>query len=363
MKLVRPLIFISFALTPFFVFAQTNPDPAGPDVQGLVDSLIKNGFPTDNALRTNAISDLLEIKSSPANPGPNELVSVTIESYIVDLSKAAISWSVDGRLVSRGIGKTSFSFQNSSSGETKHITVTFVANTGEKATKDLLFSPVGVTVLWEANTYTPPFYKGKPLMSPQAFVRVIAIPDLVNTPNALSAQNLSYVWKKNGTTIPEVSGYGKSSYGFFGPRPGRDLNLRLGVSSLDDSVQSEMQVSVPMTNPFVLFYEKRPLLGVWNSRPLGTDLNLSQKEFTVVAEPYFFSNEHPGNPTLAYDWSLNGNSLAGLGRTITLRNEAGSKGVSELALSLRNSQQIFQAASQSLTVHFTADESSVHPTF
>ncbi len=351
MKLAHLTIILSLVAIPLFSFAQT-------DTQSIIDDFIKENFPSEETQDADAISNLLEVISIPQNPGPYEVVQVNIESYITDLDKATISWAVNGRVVSQGIGMTSFSFKNAGSGETRKITISIVTNTGASATRELLFNPVGVTASWEANTYTPPFYKGKPLMSPQAWVRAIAIPDIIDAQNSSSAQNLVYVWKKNGTAIPEVSGYGKNSYSFYGPKPGRELGLRVAVSSVDDSIQSELRINIPLTSPFILFYEKHPLLGSWNNRPLGEKLTLTKKELAVTAEPYFFSNESGGSQWLSYAWSLNGNSVTTTGRTVTLRNEVGSAGVSVLALTMRNTKLLFQSASKSLTINFTVDETA-----
>ncbi len=351
MKLSHLIIIIPVVAIPFFSFAQTVD-------KSIIDDFVKESFPTEGELFSNSIGNLLDVSTSPSNPGPNEIVQITIESYLSDLDKATISWSVNGRAASYGIGKTSFSFKNGGSGETTKVTISIITNTGERVTKELVFNPVGVTVLWEANTYTPPFYKGKPLMSPQAWVRAIAIPDIIDDQNSSSAQNLVYVWKKNGTAIPEASGYGKSSYSFFGPKPGRELGLRVAVSSIDDSIQSELRVDIPLTTPFILFYEKHPLLGALNNHPLGGKITLTKKEVTVTAEPYFFSNESSGSPWISYVWSLNGTSITNPGRTVTLRNEQASVGASELALVMRNTKLLFQSASRSLTINFVADESA-----
>jgi len=356
------LLILAF-LMPSFAFAQTSTTSA--TVQQQIDKIVQdrlNSAPSAADIRTGAIGDYLDVKTSPQNPGPNETIRITVESYLSDLNKATISWWVDGKLVERGLGKTTFSFRNGASGSTTRLTISITTNAGERVTKELSWSPVGITMLWEANTYTPPFYRGKALMTPQASVRAIAIPDNTGTRNALDAGNLVYTWKKDGTAVPTASGYGKNSFSFPGPKPYGESKVSVQVSSVNDTIKTDMNVVLPLSNPFILFYENHPLLGTWYNRALGDNLTLAQKEFSLSAEPYFFSNETGEAPTLAYNWTLNGKDIVNPGRAITLRNETGGKGDSLLTLTMRGLKQTFQTANQDLGIHFTTKESS-QPTF
>jgi hypothetical protein len=366
-RFIAPLIFA--LLSPVFVLAQTATTTAEQPQSDLEIQL--NQFmnerssliPTPEAIRSNALRDNLKVTTIPKNPAPNEPVRVTIESFLSDLNKATISWSLNGSVVERGAGKTTFSFKNGASGQTTRLLVSITTNGGERFTKEIVMNPVGVTIIWEADTYTPPFYKGKALMASQARVRAIAIPDNIGTRNALDAGNLVYVWKKDGAAIPEVSGYGKNSFTFLGPKPYGKASVSVQVSSMSDTIKSELHLNeIPLANPFILFYEDHPLLGAWYNRSLGGELTLTKKEFSISAEPYFFSNETSEISTISYNWALNGKTVANPGRGITLRNETGEKGDSALTLAMRGLKQTFQSASRPITIHFTNEEAS-RPTF
>ncbi len=371
MKFTHLIIVLSLSAFPFFTFAQTD-TPASFDIDKYIAEIQRvttsrmieeeRKFINTTKIREKAVSDYLSVTTNPRNPGPGETVSVSVESYLSDLNKATIDWSVNGKLISRSTGKTSFSFKNGSSGETTRISVSIVTNTGEKVTKELTFNPVGVTILWEADTYTPPFYKGKPLMTAQARVRVLAVPDAVNSKNLLRTDNLVFVWEKDGTVVQEASGYGKNSFSITGPSPYDETNVNVKVSSLNDAIQSELQIDLPLSVPIILFYENSPLLGVLYNRPLSTGITLTKKDFSVSAEPYFFSNEESGRQTAKYNWSLNDRPVINFGRAITLRNEQGLKGTSVLSLEMYGTKKLFQSASQSLTINFSASE-SVRPSF
>lgn len=361
---------------PFFAFAQTSTttatttaeQPVQADVilQAQIDQLILdrlNLLPKLEDVKKNSIRDLLDVQISPSNPGPNVTIRVAIESYLSDMNKADISWSLNDRVVLSGVGKKSFSFQNGASGKTTKLTISIITNGGENIIKEYSWTPVGVTLFWEADTYTPPFYRGKPLLSPQAKVKVIAVPDNTGTQSALDAGNLVYVWEKDGTTISDASGYGKNSFSFTGPKPLDKTNVKVRVSSIDDTINSDARVYLSLSNPFIIFYEKHPLLGVLYNQPFSTTLSLTKKEFSISAEPYFFSNERSEIQTLKYTWSVNGNTVQNYGRDITLRNETGAKGSSAVSLAVRGTIQTFQKANRGLMVNFTESTSSNRPTF
>lgn len=361
---------------PLFVFAQTSTSTSTTTAEQSTqaDIILQEQIRQINESRLNllskienatpnAIQDLLDVKVSPKNPGPNEQVNVKIESYLSDMNKAMIIWSLNGRVTLKGTGKTSFSFQNGDSGETTRLSVSVLTNSGEKINKDLSWTPVGVTIFWEADTYTPPFYRGKPLLSPQARVKVVATPNSVVSQNALGHGNLVYIWEKGGSPVPEASGYGKNSFLFVGPKPYDDTNVRVRVSSVDDTIISEARVYLSVSNPFILFYDKHPLLGVLYNQPMGTLVNLTNKEISLSSEPYFFSNERGETASIKYLWSINGSTVQNSGRTITLRNDTETKGSSVVSLSMRGTKQSFQTASRSVVVNFTELPTTNRPIF
>ncbi|MDO8604114.1 MAG: hypothetical protein Q7K40_01775 [bacterium] len=347
-SLILLILIGGFFCSPSFAFAQEVATQA--PGAGLIELLKKT-------LGENSLGEYVQLEASPSVPSPRETVKVSVESSLVDLDKASISWSNNGRTVLSGTGKTTFSFQTGSSGETTRISVSIVTNKGETITKEISFRPLGITLLWEADTYAPPFYRGKALISPQAKVTVVAVPD-----NG-GGQNFSYVWQRDSVNVPEVSGYGKLSYSTEGPRPYKKTSIGVRASSLDDSLKSETEVNLPLSTPFILFYEKNPLLGVSYNKPLGNTFDLSQKEVSLSAEPYFFSNERGEAPGLTYDWSVNGRVVQNYGRTITLRNEAGGVGLSDVSLAMRGINKTFQSATRNLRVNFGEVADTSRPNF
>lgn len=366
--LMRTLLVLLLSY-PLFSFAQTSPDISSTQsYQDTVSKLLEQRIQdaeNQTEFQKSATGAYLDVQVFPSSPGPNTSVQISIESYLTDLFKANISWSLNGTVVSRGIGRTFFNFKTGPSGETTHVSLSFTSNTGEVVNKDFYFTPVGVTIMWEADTYTPPFYKGKALLSYEAGVRIIAVPDTGNSTNPLGSGNLVYLWKKNGTPVAFVSGYNKNTFSYTSSKPLTKNKISLEVSSLDDRAQSEMQIYLPQTKPFILFYKSDPLLGIQYERPFFETTTLNSGGFSLVAEPYFFSNEgsEGTTPSIKYSWLINGKEVKNYGRTITLRNSTGEKGSSLVSLAMRGFTKTFQSAKKDLLINFTDSKSSVSPIF
>lgn len=362
-NLARIFLPLALFVTPFFVFAQTEipfnvDDVLTREQQQELDSMKQQveGLLNSQGIAQNAVASYLNVRFSPKRPKPGETVRVSAESYLVDLSKVTMSWSVNGRVVKRGIGETSFSFQVGASGTTTRLGILITMPQGGEVYKEYGFSPIGLTILWEADTYTPPFYKGKPLISYQSRVRAVAVPDAVNTKNAVRTDTLSYTWSQNGSAIPAASGYGKNSYTFIAPRPYEDATISVSASPTTGSAQSEFFLNLPIVKPFILFYEESPLFGVRYGQPLSKDYTLSEKDVLVRAEPFFFSNEQSETPSFSYSWNLNGREAQKYGRSILLSNTEGVTGESTLTFGMHGIVKTFQSASQSLRIKFEEKE-------
>lgn len=347
--------------TPLFTSAQTTPA-----TQSSYDTLLnqimqqRQQDATQAALnQNNTMSNYLDVKVNPPTPAPNIPVTISIDSYLTDLYKATISWSLNGTVLLRGTGKTSFTFQNGPSGQTTTVSLLILTNKGETISRDFSFTPVGVDIMWEADTYTPPFYRGKALLSPQANVRIVAVPSSTSADDPLGGGNLVYNWKQDDTENTSASGYGKNSFSFAGPTPFKSAKISLDVSTIDDSAHSSMQIYLPQVTPFIVFYKKDPLLGTLYNSPLGDETSLDNKELTLDAAPYYFSNEYGEFPSLRYSWSVNGKEVQSYGRTIALRNDTGTQGTSLVTLAMRGIVNTFQSSNKSLRIKFTGDSSPV----
>ena len=58
---------------------------------------------------------------------------------------------------------TTFTFTAGSLGKTQKVTVNGVENDGTSITQSISVMPASIDLIWQAHSYTPPFYKGKAL--------------------------------------------------------------------------------------------------------------------------------------------------------------------------------------------------------
>src|SRR3990167_742525 len=83
-----------------------------------------------------------------------------------------------------------------------------------------------VDILWQGDTYTPPFYKGKSLWSNQSRITFVAIPQGLGNP-----ASLNYKWTKNGTVLGNINGIGKNTLSFTDSILSRPQTIRVDILS------------------------------------------------------------------------------------------------------------------------------------
>lgn len=286
-------------------------------------------------------------------PKANEQVSIKIESSAYELNAATITWTVDTKQISSGIGRKTFSFFTGKLGSQTHISILITPPGAEPFRKDLYFTPTDVALVWEAKTYTPPFYAGKALFSNQSTLSVTAIPDFITKDGRrLDPSTLIYKWKRNNKAQGSLSGYGIRTLTISGSTLGLPEKISVLVSSQDGTFMGEEAVTVTPTNPTVFLYENTPLYGVLYNKALGDSFAMGEKESSFSAVPYFF-NRSSASDVLNFNWTVN-NSPSGDKDSdiITLRNDEGAEGRSILGLEVANIGNTFQTARKSISVFF-----------
>jgi len=331
-KLLKILILTIFVFPIFFVNAQVD---------------LPSNFPST--------SDYLQIKMSPENPGPNQKVLVSLELYITDLKKAQISWFLDGQLQKKDFGLTSFEFTTKSVGQSQKISILINTFEGSEIRKDIILRPADVDIVWNANTYTPPFYKGRALLTGHGNeLTVSAIPNLVDTNGVrIDPQALNYEWHKDNTFLNTKSGFGKNSITIDRESIPRPFNIKVLVSTIDGSISAQKTIKITYLKPQVLVYEKHPLYGIlFNNAVKESDLE--NQEITLSAIPYFFSESFKNSPLISYEWKQNGQKiLQSSGQnTMTFRKEDNNqKGKVNIEVSVQNRDDFIQTANESVGIN------------
>jgi len=298
---------------------------------------------------------------SPEFPTPNNSVTVTAQSFSTDLSSATISWYVNGSLLVRGVGRTSVDVATGDVGTETIVAASIATSENTTLFDQIAIRPTSVSLLWEANSYTPPFYKGRALPSAGTIVRAEAR-SVFTRPNGSSVprDSLLYTWKKNGQVIAGSSGKGKWSMKTTAPALfGEDI-LSVTVESEDRTLQGNALVRIPSTEPVLTLYEDSPLLGVTYYRSLSKNISVESSETTFALVPFFTSAETLFDRTLLYTWKIDGVTIPTDSADpfrIILTAPEGVSGTASLDVIVEHISNFFQTGSNSWT--FSVSEEAI----
>lgn len=308
---------------------------------------------------TFAALDLITFHTDPETPGPNQAVTISLESYAVDLNSAHITWYIDKAVVKDGIAATSIRTATKDFGGTVTVNAVITAGDGARYDKQFLLKPIEIDLMWEADTFVPPFYKGKALPSYKSTVKVSAIPRF----NTLSSNPFAYSYQWTANQIQGLGGgLGKASA--IVPMKYSGSPVPVSVKVIDpsgegaDGSSGTMRQNVVAVDPKLLFYEDAPLLGTRFERALTGIAHTEGTSFRVRAVPYFFSTDDMENGNLVYSWQKDSARLAsGLDPTTLVIGKVGTAEESgAVQLSVQNRKRILQTAAAAFTVNFAPEQ-------
>jgi len=306
----------------------------------------------------------LIIKYSPEYPKAGQSVKVSVESFSIDLDRSQISWFLNGAAHTTGRGLKSIDVTAPQSGSSVSVRATATPDGGTPITRTVIIRTGNIDMLWEAYSYTPPFYKGKGLVSHETLVKVVAMPELrSNGGSLLNSENLIYKWSKGGTVLGSLSGVGKNELIFRMPKLSETETIEVEVSSADGLQKSKGRITYRSRDPQALLYEKDPLVGVNFSRALSGNVELAGNEIAVVGYPYFFSDDKITSSKFKYNWTINRFGANVATNEIVLRPKEGAVGRSLVAFRVENIKEILQTASASVGITFGAEENLANPFF
>lgn len=323
-RLAASVFVCAFVLTTSVAYAQT-------------------GYPGFAPPATSQIS----IQVTPPNPEPKSAVSVSVESLSLNLDRSLVSWIVDGNEVGRGNGYRTIETTVGALGTQTKITVAVRTESDTLLTATVVLQPAAVDLLWEADSYAHPFYKGRLLPSSGSFVRAEAIPYITlanGSPVGPSA--ITFTWRKNDGIDETASGRGRNTAVFPAPMLFGDYILSLTAVLEGGFAVAETSTRIPSIDPGVTLYQDHPLFGPLFHEALPRTASFPDPETTFVAVPYFAAVTSPSDGTLAYDWKVNGvriDSDPKYPNRLTINGE-GSDGRARVELSLSHAWDWFLRA-------------------
>jgi len=247
---------------------------------------------------------------TPNNPGPEEKVTVRIESYSIDLDRATIDWFVNGRLFDRGNGLKTIDIETGRIGTETTVSVVVRPDAITEIFEQIAIRPMYVSILWEADTYTPPFYQGRALPSSNADILVEAY-QYMTYPNGsvIPDDDFVFTWKKNGAILRDISGRGRTKARIAGPLLfGEDI-ISVEVVSVDNRYKGESRVRIAAVEPHISLYTDDPLLGIMFHRALLETDQIPIADITLAAIPFYMSIKNLLDRNISYEWNVNGQTI------------------------------------------------------
>ena len=299
--------------------------------------------------------DDISVITTPANPAPGQNTTITLSSYVDNLNSVPISWSVDGKKVSSGIGVNSFSlFAPSTLGKKTTVIATISLSDGD-LNETIVIKPAVMVMLWQADdSYVPPFYKGKALPSPDSEIKVVALPEIKTSSGLVDPKNMTYDWQLDQTNDENSSGYGKNSFTYVSDYLDNSNNASVTATTLDqqNSIAGSVDVTTIMSK--IDFYKNDPVLGtIWDQAfPDGQQISGNA---IIEAAPYFISPKDLRIPFLSFAWTINDQPITVPDyrkNFLPVQTQAGISGTAKIDLTVNNIHSLVNTASKEINVNF-----------
>lgn len=300
------------------------------------------------------LEEQVSIFVEPELPKPNEDITIKVEAYGTDLTRAFITWKVNNVVKKSGRGEQTFQLNSGDTGTKQVVLIQIQPFGGPLIQKTLVFKPQEVDLLWEARGYTPPFYKGKSIPTYMGKVKFLAIPQFKDGQTTLSSLNKTFRWSQNHEVINEASGFNKNTLTVTG-----DILLKpetISVEVADDLFnKATKDVDINFFEPQVFLYERSALYGIMFNQVIN-DVTLKNKELSVLAIPYFFDTISKQISSLNYNWKINGNdSYLFTKDSATFRYVEGQEGTSVIDVIVKSTTNFLQEARARLNIKLKND--------
>ncbi|MCX6747434.1 MAG: hypothetical protein NTW98_00585 [Candidatus Nomurabacteria bacterium] len=292
---------------------------------------------------------------TPKFPAPGGKVTATLSSYVTSLDRANMTWSVDGENMLSGIGKKSFSFTLGPIGSNTTLRVDIQTIDRQSLTKTVNLSATEIDMLWEAtDSYVPPFYKGKALVSREGYFKVVAIPNISSAGGIINPVNLSYIWEKDDKGQPDMSGWGKNYFLFKNSYIDTNNEILVKVSDVFGNINTGNKINLQTATPKIVFYKQNLLMGIDLAHALNPGHLVDKQGETLVAVPYFFSPKDMSSSDLEFDWMINNKPAQNNGtkNQLGIKGTEGKTGQATVKVNITNTKTLFQSLIKELNVVF-----------
>ena len=297
----------------------------------------------------------IELTATPQSPTPGENVTIIASSYASNLNTVNITWFVNGKKISGGIGQKSVSFTASVGGADTTVKATISLPSGA-TDRQITIRPSTMVLLYEAvDAYVPPFYRGKALPSIGSDIKIVALPEIKSGAGFLSPKNMVYEWTRNYTNDAGAGGYGKNSFIYTNDYLEDSEVIGVTASTTDGQYSLQGSTSVAPNEPHISFYEYDKDKGTLWEKALQDGHVITGNE-VILAEPYFITPKQIQTPRLVFSWSINDNAINAIGRyrqnMFPVRAESEVSGTSKLKLEIENKDDFLETVQKEISLQF-----------
>lgn len=253
------------------------------------------------------IPEALTLDARPASPAPNAPVRLDVKSDTLDLSRSAITWTVNGNEFADGVGLQGIDIRTGPLGS-ETIVEASVEGADGVVSASRTFRPTEVDLLWESDAYTPPFFRGRSLPSAGSTLTLHALARFTRGVESTPSSEITYSWSADGVVLPSLSGRGKSSVQIPGPSLYGSKRISVGAASADGGLTGEASVIISSVEPVLRLYMNHPLFGVLYNRALGSNTAIADSEMTFIVAP-LYAPAHPQDRAFQYAWRVDGTAI------------------------------------------------------
>lgn len=298
-----------------------------------------------------AVPDLVSLSALPASPSPNSIVTINANTPTLNKNALFFRWTVDGeyRPDLSGDGKNSIGL---TVGEVGSVTRVRLDISGEGSGTDSLEIPVSdLALTWFAETYAPPWYKGKALPIPASVVSVVAVPQIILGRTSLKPEELIYKWALDDEGFIR-SGKGEQVFRIkISDYPETTHTVSVSVTDAGGRVQKEGMVFITAVRPKGVIYSVSPLGGIETRSAKSYFATDKRGLFDFTIEPFFFPVS--SRKALFYGWELNRNKVAGSPTNpylLTVDTGKEAKGNVEITATIKGAGGFFSSVIKGLSL-------------
>ncbi len=273
-------------------------------------------------------------------PTPYSFVSIFAESSFLDLTNTTIEWSADGEPIHQGKGAVKQDIFLEDPGYPKEIRVRAITSQGA-VEETLIILPGILDVLWEAQTVTPPFFRGKAIPTDRSIIRAMAIP---YWDKSIPQKDIFFSWKKD-STIALSKTKEIASTQMIGAWEGKTLTIDTTAEFSGHSLTKK--TTIPTQNVRPLFYRIHPFTGVETKNTLTNQEYIQSPTLSLLAVPFGLSIEDAKKNKVLFEWKVNSQTIEhGVGlqhsRITFAKNEQEKNGTISIFLKVQNTVNVMQ---------------------